>query len=167
MDDFEYELIDTKVFDEDRYFDVFVEYAKANPEDLLIQCPSTTAVPRPPACGCCPRSGSTARPRPDGTCSRVVSWGWTTSASSIGAPSFPRAAHWSRRTGRRGWPSTFHGDNGAGLGASHQTGWTGLVAPLRDLFGRLGAKAALATEKEALGDRIVVEQGNGVRPAKG
>ncbi len=24
----------------------------------------------------------------------------------------------------------FHGDNGAGLGASHQTGWTGLVAPL-------------------------------------
>jgi hypothetical protein len=24
----------------------------------------------------------------------------------------------------------FHGDNGAGLGASHQTGWTGLVATL-------------------------------------
>lgn len=24
----------------------------------------------------------------------------------------------------------FHGDNGAGLGASHQTGWTGLVARL-------------------------------------
>ncbi len=31
----------------------------------------------------------------------------------------------------------FHGDNGAGLGASHQTGWTGLVATLIDLFGRL------------------------------
>jgi len=29
----------------------------------------------------------------------------------------------------------FHGDNGAGLGASHQTGWTGLVAPLISLFG--------------------------------
>ena len=28
----------------------------------------------------------------------------------------------------------FHGDNGAGLGASHQTGWTGLVAPLARLF---------------------------------
>jgi hypothetical protein len=27
----------------------------------------------------------------------------------------------------------FHGDNGAGLGASHQTGWTGLVAPLLQL----------------------------------
>ena len=35
--DFEYELLDTGVFDEDRYFDVFVEYAKASPEDLLIQ----------------------------------------------------------------------------------------------------------------------------------
>ena len=33
----EYELIDTGVFDQDRYFDVFVEYAKASPEDILIQ----------------------------------------------------------------------------------------------------------------------------------
>ena len=31
----------------------------------------------------------------------------------------------------------FHGDNGAGLGASHQTGWTGLVAKLVQLFGWL------------------------------
>lgn len=30
----------------------------------------------------------------------------------------------------------FHGDNGAGLGASHQTGWTGLVADL--IIGRVG-----------------------------
>ena len=37
----------------------------------------------------------------------------------------------------------FHGDNGAGLGASHQTGWTGLVARLLDLFGRLTAEDAL------------------------
>jgi len=35
--DFEYELIDTGVFADDRYFDVFVEYAKASPEDILIQ----------------------------------------------------------------------------------------------------------------------------------
>src|SRR5262249_19563113 len=28
----------------------------------------------------------------------------------------------------------FHGDNGAGLGASHQTGWTGIVARLMDVF---------------------------------
>ncbi|MFI5372543.1 MAG: glucosidase, partial [Candidatus Eisenbacteria bacterium] len=32
----EYELLDTGVFDENRYFDVFVEYAKSSPEDLLI-----------------------------------------------------------------------------------------------------------------------------------
>ena len=35
--DFEYELLDTGVFDDDRYFDVFVEYAKATPEDVLIR----------------------------------------------------------------------------------------------------------------------------------
>ena len=29
----------------------------------------------------------------------------------------------------------FHGDNGAGLGASHQTGWTGLVAKLLEQAG--------------------------------
>jgi hypothetical protein len=33
----EYELLDTGIFDEDRYFDVFVEYAKASPEDILIR----------------------------------------------------------------------------------------------------------------------------------
>jgi hypothetical protein len=35
--EFEYELIDTGVFNDDRYFDVFVEYAKTSPEELLIQ----------------------------------------------------------------------------------------------------------------------------------
>ncbi len=35
--EFEYELLDTGVFDDDRYFDVFVEYAKASPEDVLIR----------------------------------------------------------------------------------------------------------------------------------
>ena len=33
----EYELLDTGVFEGDRYFDVFVEYAKARPEDLLVR----------------------------------------------------------------------------------------------------------------------------------
>ena len=33
----EYELLDTGVFDEDRYFDVVVEYAKAAPEDILVK----------------------------------------------------------------------------------------------------------------------------------
>jgi len=35
--EFEYELLDTGVFDEDRYFDVFVEYAKAGPEDIFVR----------------------------------------------------------------------------------------------------------------------------------
>ncbi|CAB3760539.1 MGH1-like glycoside hydrolase domain-containing protein [Paraburkholderia solisilvae] len=41
----------------------------------------------------------------------------------------------------------FHGDNGAGLGASHQTGWSGLVAPLLDLFGRIDAQDVLASDR--------------------
>ena len=36
-EDFEYELIDTGIFDDDRYFDVFVEYAKGDPDDILIR----------------------------------------------------------------------------------------------------------------------------------
>ncbi len=35
----------------------------------------------------------------------------------------------------------FHGDNGAGLGASHQTGWTGLVAKVIQLYGHHGSQA--------------------------
>jgi hypothetical protein len=38
----------------------------------------------------------------------------------------------------------FHGDNGAGLGASHQTGWTGIVARLIQLLGQVDPAAALA-----------------------
>src|SRR5512133_1624472 len=36
-EEFEYELLDTGVFDTDRYFDVFVEYAKADPDDMLVR----------------------------------------------------------------------------------------------------------------------------------
>jgi hypothetical protein len=43
----------------------------------------------------------------------------------------------------------FHGDNGAGLGASHQTGWTGLVAKVIQLYGLLDPKRMLETGKEA------------------
>jgi hypothetical protein len=42
----------------------------------------------------------------------------------------------------------FHGDNGAGLGASHQTGWTGLVAKTIQLYGLLDARKALEGGKE-------------------
>src|SRR6266487_6073400 len=33
----EFELLDTGIFDDDRYFDVFIEYAKAGPEDILMR----------------------------------------------------------------------------------------------------------------------------------
>jgi hypothetical protein len=45
--DMEYELLDTGIFNEDRYFDVFVEYAKQNPEDLLIQISVSNRGPEP------------------------------------------------------------------------------------------------------------------------
>jgi hypothetical protein len=55
----------------------------------------------------------------------------------------------------------FHGDNGAGLGASHQTGWTSLVAPLLDLFGRVDAKALLEVERGSVLAKVVREQVGG------
>jgi len=41
----------------------------------------------------------------------------------------------------------FHGDNGAGIGASHQTGWTGVVARLIQIFGRLQEEQFLTQGK--------------------
>ena len=54
----------------------------------------------------------------------------------------------------------FHGDNGAGLGASHQTGWTGSVAVLLDLFGRVDAED-LEMELGRVADRTIREQVGG------
>jgi hypothetical protein len=49
----------------------------------------------------------------------------------------------------------FHGDNGAGLGASHQTGWTGAIAPLLDIFARLTkAKVLEQSEDEMRADLV-------------
>jgi len=43
----EYELLDTGIFDEDRYFDVFVEYAKVEAEDILVQVTVFNRGPEP------------------------------------------------------------------------------------------------------------------------
>jgi hypothetical protein len=43
----------------------------------------------------------------------------------------------------------FHGDNGAGLGANHQTGWTGLVAKIIELYGRLDPQQLLREGKRS------------------
>ncbi|MGC1300316.1 MAG: hypothetical protein WA869_35255, partial [Alloacidobacterium sp.] len=46
----------------------------------------------------------------------------------------------------------FHGDSGAGLGASHQTGWTGLIARSLDLFARLKPEDALRAPKTMMSE---------------
>ena len=52
----------------------------------------------------------------------------------------------------------FHGDNGAGLGASHQTGWTGTIARVLDLFARIDAADALRVSKDELAGRMTRQQ---------
>jgi hypothetical protein len=46
----------------------------------------------------------------------------------------------------------FHGDNGAGLGASHQTGWTGLIARVLDLFARVTPEEAMKPTGKLVGE---------------
>jgi hypothetical protein len=55
----------------------------------------------------------------------------------------------------------FHGDNGAGLGASHQTGWTGTIALAMDFFGRVDATAVLETERQRMEIKVMGEQVRG------
>jgi len=48
--DFEYELLDTGIFNENRYFDVMIEYAKAGEDDILIQITATNRGPNAAPC---------------------------------------------------------------------------------------------------------------------
>jgi hypothetical protein len=52
----------------------------------------------------------------------------------------------------------FHGENGAGLGASHQTGWTGLVARALDLFARLKEEDMLSASKGTIASKLTRQQ---------
>ena len=47
----------------------------------------------------------------------------------------------------------FHGDNGAGLGASHQTGWTGLVARLLQIYGSVSDFEAAVAAVDSRGEK--------------
>ena len=58
----------------------------------------------------------------------------------------------------------FHGDNGAGLGASHQTGWTGTIARLIDIFARLSPDEALGSSVDDALSRMVRARCRGTRP---
>jgi len=55
----------------------------------------------------------------------------------------------------------FHGDNGAGLGASHQTGWTGCIAALQAFFNRITAADLLKVKKEEIIDDVIQQQAFG------
>ncbi len=50
LTDLEYELTDTGIFDENRYFDILVEYAKESPDDILIRITATNNGPESAAC---------------------------------------------------------------------------------------------------------------------
>jgi len=59
----------------------------------------------------------------------------------------------------------FHGDNGAGLGASHQTGWTGVIARVVDLFARGSAADWLSMSKAELAARMTRDRVEGLKKA--
>jgi hypothetical protein len=63
-----------------------------------------------------------------------------------GARKFQEDAHWRDNIL---FYEYFHGDNGAGLGASHQTGWTGIIARIMHLFATLAPDDFLETGKRA------------------
>ena len=48
----------------------------------------------------------------------------------------------------------FHGDNGAGLGASHQTGWTGIIARIMHLFAAVSAEQVLKGGRKAVFEKV-------------
>src|SRR6516165_9718895 len=54
----------------------------------------------------------------------------------------------------------FHGDNGAGLGASHQTGWTGIVARLMHLFATTTSEQVIELGKAAAVTEVEQSRGN-------
>jgi hypothetical protein len=60
----------------------------------------------------------------------------------------------------------FHGDNGAGLGASHQTGWTGVVTKTVQLFGLLDSERAIQVGKQAVTVRGARRHRGRLRPSR-
>jgi hypothetical protein len=59
----------------------------------------------------------------------------------------------------------FHGDNGAGIGASHQTGWTGIIARMMHLFATTTPEQALALGKAAAVHEVAKPAAKGRKPA--
>jgi hypothetical protein len=71
-------------------------------------------------------------------------------ALSLGVDLFQNDPHWKDYLL---FYEYFHGDNGAGIGASHQTGWTGIIARTLHLFGTITPEAILAGGKKAYAEK--------------
>jgi hypothetical protein len=93
----EYELLDTGIFDENRYFDVTVEYAKAAPEDILIRISIDNRGPTRRTCTCC-RSFGRATPGSGGRASRSRGCIWRMAACTPGITACRTAASTSTPT---------------------------------------------------------------------
>ncbi len=59
----------------------------------------------------------------------------------------------------------FHGDNGAGVGASHQTGWTGVIARILHMFATSTAQEVLEEGQEAMITETASDWGKGLKTA--
>ena len=118
--DLEYELIDTGVFDDDSYFDVFVEYAKAGPEDLVDR--DHGLQPRP-------RAGD-ASPPADALVPKHLAAGQSRSGQVIRVAGRPRRGAGSHRAGS--WANTCCAARAARSCCSSTT------RPIRSAGGRTG-----------------------------
>jgi len=199
------ELLDTGVFDDDRYFDVFVEYAKESPDDLLIRITVANRGPEAAQLDLLPTlwfrniwSWDGAGPRPllrqvrpssgalevqathptlgdfrflaEDAAELLFTENETNSERLFAKPNrtpyVKDAFHEYLLKGRKEAVNPerqgtkvaahyglsvpdFHGDNGAGLGASHQTGWTGGIARVMHLFATTSAEQLLSLGKSA------------------
>jgi hypothetical protein len=57
----------------------------------------------------------------------------------------------------------FHGDTGAGVGAKHQTGWSGFVAALIQIFSAEGGRRFIKRREEEMRTKVAVQTpGNGI-----
>ncbi len=133
----EFELVDTGIFDRNEYFDVFVEYAKQTDEDILIQIRvvnrANTAkhlhvlLEYPTGSGPHQTLQQVAEAIGQRLCGIFLRNQAGDRPVHGGHSLFQTDPHWRDLLL---FYEYFHGDNGAGIGANHQTGWTSLVATL-------------------------------------
>ena len=141
----EYELLDTGVFDDDRYFDVEVEYAKAGPTTSCAGSPSTTAAPRTPP----------LHVLPDAVVPQHL---------VVGARR-PEAARSRRRDGehRSSWPSTTSSARATSTPSRRRRA---AVLRQRDQRGAaVGRRAPRRYPKDGINDHVVHGGADAVNPA--